>query len=255
MNVAAPARRAKATVGQAVNTALARGARSYPDPAMSRRGFVLQPGFLAADDIAAALADVARYADPANKETGVAGATVRDRADSQSRDLRVRQVTGVQGLSAVLAALARSGRIEQRMAELTGRDVMVGRYTVQIDWPDTSTKRGLHVDSHWPPTYKAFVYLTPVLSSANGPFSVIPGSHRDRVKKVRAVAGNYLRRRDPTDLDRAYSLGNAECLLGDAGTAIFADQRLAHAGWPGHTEGTRFMLVAYLYERSAARPR
>ena len=34
---------------------------------------------------------------------------------------------------------------------------------------------------------------------------------------------------------------------GGSGTAIFADQRLAHAGWPGHTDGTRFMIVAYLY--------
>lgn len=38
----------------------------------------------------------------------------------------------------------------------------------------------------------------------------------------------------------------AQCLVARPGTAIFADQRLAHAGWPGHTTGTRFMLVAYL---------
>jgi ectoine hydroxylase-related dioxygenase (phytanoyl-CoA dioxygenase family) len=120
---------------------------------------------------------------------------------------------------------------------------------VQIDWPDTETKRGLHVDSHWPPTYKTFIYLTPVTSPENGPFSVVPGSHRHRVKKVKAIAGNYLHHRLRTDLDFEYSLADARCLLGEPGTAIFADQRLAHAGWPGHTTGTRFMLVAYLYQR------
>lgn len=125
---------------------------------------------------------------------------------------------------------------------------------MQIDWPDTETKRGLHVDSHWPPTYKAFVYLTAVSEPANGPFSVVPGPHRDRVKKVKAVVGDYLHGRDRTDLDHEYSIEDARCLLGPPGTAIFADQRIAHAGWPGHTTGTRFMLVAYLYEAGVEPP-
>lgn len=236
------------TAGQAVNTALARRARSYPAARMARDGYVVQPNFLTASDAAAALADVARFGDRSVKRTWVPNTKLRDRADGQSRDLNVRQVSGAAHLSPTIRALMQSGRIEQTMQQLTGLALRIRRLAIQIDWPDTSTKRGLHVDSHWPPTYKTFIYLTPVATPENGPLAVVPGSHRDRAKKVAAIAGNCLRGRDCTDLDFAYSLRDTRCLLGAPGTAIFADQRLAHAGWPGHTSDVRFMLVAYLYE-------
>jgi hypothetical protein len=239
------------TAGQVVNTALARGAGSYPSADLARDGYVVQPGFLPAADTESALRDVERFADRAITETGVPGSRLSDRSSRQERDLNVRVLDGPQHLSPMLQRLAESGRIEETMTRLSGRRMAVGRMTVQIDWPDTETKRGLHVDSHWPATYKAFLYLTPVTGPENGPFSVVPGSHRHRIKKVKAVAGNYLHHRSRTDLDFEYTLEDARCLLGEPGTAIFADQRLAHAGWPGHTTGTRFMLVAYLYDQSA----
>ena len=239
------------SAGQVVNTALARGAGSYPSTDLARNGYVVQPGFLPPAEAEAALRDVQRFADRSITEIGVPGSRLSDRSSRQQRDLNVRVLDGPQHLSPVLRRLAESGRIEETMTGLTGRRMAVGRMTVQIDWPDTETKRGLHVDSHWPATYKAFLYLTPVTGPENGPFSVVPGSHRHRVKKVKAIAGNYLHHRSRTDLDFEYSLDDARCLLGEPGTAIFADQRLAHAGWPGHTTGTRFMLVAYLYDESA----
>ena len=232
---------------QVLNTARARDARSYPSSELARDGFAVRPGFLPAADAAAIRADLARFEARSLTKAGVAGVRLRDRADRQEIDQNVRQLTGAEHLSPGIDALLRSRRIEDTMSGLAGFDLAVGGMTVQIDWPDTRTKRGLHVDSHWPPTYKCFVYLTPVAGPENGPFSVVPGSHRDRFKKVRAIAGNYLHGRKPTDLDREYRLDDARCLLGDPGTAIFADQRLAHAGWPEHTTGTRLMLVAYLY--------
>jgi phytanoyl-CoA dioxygenase PhyH len=236
------------TAGQMVNTALARGAASYPSADLARDGYVIEPGFLPVADAESALRDVQRFADPSVTETGVPGSRLTDRSNRQQRDLNVRVLDGPQHLSPVLQRLVESRRIEETMTRLTGRRMAVGRLTVQIDWPDTETKRGLHVDSHWPATYKTFIYLTPVSGPENGPFSVVPGSHRHRIKKLKAIAGNYLHHRSRTDLDFEYSLDDARCLLGEPGTAIFADQRLAHAGWPGHTTGTRFMLVAYLYE-------
>jgi hypothetical protein len=236
------------TAGQMVNTALARGASSYPSADLARDGYVIEPGFLPVADAESALRDVERFADPNITETGVPGSRLTDRSNRQQRDLNVRVLDGPQHLSPVLQRLVDSKRIEETMTRLTDRRMAVGRLTVQIDWPDTETKRGLHVDSHWPATYKTFIYLTPVSGPENGPFSVVPGSHRHRIKKVKAIAGNYLHHRSRTDLDFEYSLDDARCLLGEPGTAIFADQRLAHAGWPGHTTRTRFMLVAYLYE-------
>ena len=246
--------RIRRVASQSANTVLATGARSYPSAALAANGFVVQPGFLPPDSVAAIMQDVGRFADRSIKETGVDRTHLRDRADKQEIDLNVRQLTGAQHLSRGINELYASGRIEATMSDLTGRQLAIGGMTVQIDWPDTRSKRGLHVDSHWPPTYKTFVYLTAVTGPENGPFSVVPGSHRDRLKKARAIAGNYLHHRKLTDLHAAYRISDATCLLGEPGTAIFADQRLAHAGWPGHTTGTRFMLVAYLYPRDVTAP-
>jgi hypothetical protein len=242
------------TATQIVNTFRAADARSYSSAEFARDGFVLSTGFIATDEAAAIANDLIRFENRAVKETGVAGAKLRDRADKQKIDQNVRQLTGAQHLSPGIDALLSSGRIERTMSELTGLELAVGGMTVQIDWPDTETKRGLHVDSHWPPTYKCFVYLTAVTGPENGPFSVVPGSHRHRLKKIKAIVGNYLHHRKLTDLDAEYRLQDARCLLGDPGTAIFADQRLAHAGWPGHTTRTRYMLVAYLYRPEIKAP-
>ena len=248
-------RDAARTARQVGSTALARRARGYPDPGFARDGYAVREAFLDPAAATAIRADLDRYADRAVTRTGVPGTILRDRAKRQSRDLNVRQLVGAERLSAGIDELTRSGRIEATIRALTGLRLTLGAMTVQIDWPDTETKRGLHVDSHWPPTYKAFVYLTPVTAPEYGPFSVVPGSHRHRVKKLKAIAGDLLAGRDHTDLDHEYDLADARCLLGGPGTAIFADQRLAHAGWPGHTTGTRFMLVAYLYEPGVTPPK
>jgi len=250
---AAARRVAKAGV-QLVNTARATGARGYRSPGFAADGYCIEPGFVDARAAAAILADVERFTDRAVTASGVDGVVLRDRAKRQQRDLNVRQLTHAEALSPTLGELLRSGRIERAFAGLTGRALRIGGITVQIDWPDTETKRGLHVDSHWPPTFKAFVYLTPVRSPANGPFCVVPGSHRHRVRKLRAIAGDYLTGRDHTDLDHEYSMDEAVPLLGEAGTSIFADQRLAHAGCPEHTTGTRVMAVAYLYDEGTRPP-
>jgi hypothetical protein len=127
----------------------------------------------------------------------------------------------------------------------------VGRVTVQVDWPDTETERGLHLDSYWPSTYEAFLYLTPVTGPENDPSP----SCRDRIAigstgSRRSPATSYTIDRGPTSTSST-PIEDARCLLGEPGTAIFADQRLAHASWPGQTTGTSFMLVAYFYDRSA----
>lgn len=77
---------------QAMNTALARGARSYPSAALARDGFVVHTDFFARSETVAMMADLQRFGDRAVRTTGVAGTMVRDRADRQSRDLNARQL-------------------------------------------------------------------------------------------------------------------------------------------------------------------
>lgn len=233
---------------QGVSVATARRARSYPCPAMAANGYVVREDFLDLVDVETAMAAFAPYRDRRTVSAPTPESRVVDRDRRDGRDQQVRQLMRAETVSPILGDLFRSGRIEATMGELTGRVLSMGGMTVQIDWPDTSTKRGLHVDSHWPPTYKSFIYLSDVPDPQHGPFSVVPGSHRHRIRKVRAVLADHRHHRPRTDVDFEYSLAEAHCLTGPPGTAIFADQRLAHAGWPGHTTGVRFMVVSYLYE-------
>ena len=237
-----------------MHTALASGSGRYPSAALARDGFVVQPQFLDADAAGRLREALSYLAERTVKSVPAAGVAVRDRADRQDRDLNVRQVLNVDRLDPGVSALIPSERIDAAMRAFTGRDVRLGSMTLQVDWPDTETKRGLHVDSHWPVTFKAFLYLTDVTEPANGPFAAVPGSHRHRLRKLAAIVHNAARRKKLTDLDGAYRLDEARCLTGAAGTAIFADQRLAHAGWPGHTTGTRLMLVGYFYDATVEVP-
>src|SRR5215213_4023364 len=115
------------TAGQVVNTALARGAGSYPSADLARDGYVVQPGFLPAADAESALHDVECFADRAIAETGVLGSRLSDRSSRQERDLNVRVLDGPQHLSPVLQRLVESGRIEETMSRLTGRRMGIGR--------------------------------------------------------------------------------------------------------------------------------
>ncbi len=118
------------TAAQAVNTALARGASSYPSIDMARDGYVIDPAFLSASDAESAMRDVERFADRSITETGVPGSKLTDRSNRQLRDLNVRVLDNPQHLCPVIQQLAESGRIEETMTRLTGRRMAVGRLTL-----------------------------------------------------------------------------------------------------------------------------
>ena len=87
------------------------------------------------------MTDLQGFGERTVRTTGVAGTKLRDRAVKQSRDLNVRQLVSAERLSPTIDALYRSGRVEQVVSGLTGLDLRVGGMTVQVDWPDTETKR------------------------------------------------------------------------------------------------------------------
>lgn len=169
------------------------------------------------------------------------------RSDGRSGlDLHVSQLMNAQGISDILFTLFTSGRIESVFNSRLKRPIRLRSLTIQEDQPDTSTKRGFHVDHLTPPTYKMFVYLTDVPTLAHGPYTVIPGSHRDILGKLVNVVGNRMRGRRATDMGLWYSLRRAVPILGTAGATIISCQTIAHRGWPRQTAARRVMLVAYL---------
>jgi hypothetical protein len=96
--------------------------------------------------------------------------------------------------------------------------------------------------------YKAFIYLNDVLDvDADGPYTVIPRSHKDIGRKVFNLMVNFFRSWVPLDnMDFLYPDTKKHAILGKAGTGILSCQALAHKGWHNHTTNKRYVLILYL---------
>ena len=74
----------------------------------------------------------------------------------------------LQNLDEKANELYSSKKIEKLFLNRINEDLFIRSISIQIDKPDTSTKRSWHVDNTAPASYKAFVYLTDVLHENNG---------------------------------------------------------------------------------------
>ena len=105
--------------------------------------------------------------------------------------------------------------------------------------------RDFHADTY-SGKFKSFLYLTDVPDEAHGPFSYIPGSHRQStVKKKSTALVNRVRDRPATDA-AFYSTGDAETFTAPRGTLIVANQAGYHRGTP-QEPGHERMLVTTAY--------
>lgn len=133
-----------------------------------------------------------------------------------------------------------------------GLDLCVASYTIQLDLPDTETKRPFHTDG-FQVNYKLFIYLNDVPELHNGPYSVIPGSHRNYLSKWRNLLNNLLSGNpSPDDMKIGFSDDDTVSVTGEAGTAILSCQALAHKGWQGHSKARRYVLIVYLRAKERA---
>lgn len=219
---------------------------------LAREGFLVVPQLLPTSECEA----LVEFARPVVAEQAKGSARSRMLAEnawvvstdpSQARyDHRLTRMMNAHHLNPLLARLAQERRFEELFEAQLGRRVLLRTVSIQVDEPDTVSKRGWHVDTYTPPTLKAFVYLTDVPDSEHGPYTVIPGSHRHLGRKLANRAINTISGRPATDLPLGYRNRDARLFTEPAGTAILSVQSLAHRGWPTHTKGTRFMIVAYL---------
>lgn len=161
-------------------------------------------------------------------------------------DTKVSQVMNAHLLEPTLAKMAADRVFEVLFEKRLDIAISLETISIQIDEPDTRTKRGFHVDRLSPPSFKAFVYLTDVIDPTAGPYTVIPCSHKHVLRKAANTIYDLSKGLHHTDQPIFYSDTSARCLTGEKGTCILSSQQLAHKGWHDHRCKTRYMVVAYL---------
>ena len=176
------------------------------------------------------------------------------RKELQVMDMQVQQIFNAQELDEKLSHLFHSRIIEEMFERQIGERLQLQSITIQVDNLDTKTKRGFHSDKVTPPVYKAFIYLNDVIDYGDGPYTVIPGSHRHTVRKIL----NYLycwvitslsKRNSGWKIDDRrlfYSDKQSVSIFEKAGTLIISNQQIAHKGWQKHDINKRYALVCYL---------
>ena len=167
------------------------------------------------------------------------------RGEGGGRDTHVSQVMNAQDLDAGLATLLESGRLQSLLTERLGGDVVIESITLQFDGIDTQTKRGFHIDRFTPPNFKVFVYLNDVLLPGDGPYTVVPRSHRHVARKLLNAVVNEVRGRPLTDMNHFYCDPKSVSMFGEKGTSILSIQTMVHKGWHHQDLQSRIVLIAY----------
>ena len=102
--------------------------------------------------------------------------------------------------------------------------------------------RGLHADNHTKDQYKAFIYLTDVLSDLDGPYCYVPDSHLASINRYKCIISNYFNNRSLTN----YSTKKHEVKMLKAkaakGALIISNQNGAHRGWPQGKNNQRALI-------------
>lgn len=177
------------------------------------------------------------------------------RKDIRDGDKSVQQIMNAQEVDSKLLQLFDSHVIEQMFEQRTNEKLKLQSITLQVDDLDTQSKRGFHTDGITPTVYKAFIYLNDVDDYGDGPYTVVPGSHRHLFRKiinylygwvitVLSKATTYNRKLD--DMKLFYSDKQSVSIFGKAGTLIISNQQLAHKGWQQHDRNKRYALICYL---------
>jgi ectoine hydroxylase-related dioxygenase (phytanoyl-CoA dioxygenase family) len=161
-------------------------------------------------------------------------------------DKKTWQIFNVQDIDDSVAELCRSGRIEELFRKRTGWPVNLQSCTIQVSSPEAMARQPWHVDEYSPPSFKAFVYLTDVSDPKYGPYSVVPGSHLNVMRKWRARCLDEIVDLQYAQMELEYKTGEATPLVGEKGDCLISAMTLVHAGWPLHSERTRYVVVFYL---------
>lgn len=231
--------------GVTENLAARRFWSAIPENRFTTDGFEVVEGFLDPDECAR----LVRLADeslpgPSRHIEGNCYTWVKSEA-AHGRNRGVRELLNVNEIDNGVADLMASRAIQDLFAERLGRPVELLGFGIQFDDIDTTSKRGLHVDNLFPPQFKAFIYLNDVEDNGDGPYTIIPGSHRWFFRKFVNDVVNACTtgaRRDMRVLVRQTQM---RTVLAPAGTLILSTQDAIHKGWSDHWRRPRHALIAY----------
>jgi hypothetical protein len=112
-------------------------------------------------------------------------------------------------------------------------------------YKNVDTPRCLHCDTLRKPLFKAFILLTPV-SYADGPYAVIPGSHRSYFRKYFSLLANIFSNSDlgTDNYDMTlFSSDESLLLLGLPGFSFITDQSAVHGDLPCISSSYKASLV------------
>lgn len=216
------------------------------DTALYDKGYKQLDGFLSASDCDRIIATFNKaLIEELPEENTDAYIVSRRFSDRSAYDRNVYQLMNFQGIDPEFQRKHERIILSLFKDEL-GLDLCVASYTVQLDVPDTKTKRPFHMDG-FGVNYKLFVYLNDVLKMEDGPYTVIPGSHRMMGRKwVNLVLNLFSGNPTSDDMRYLHNDYDAHSFLAPKGTGIMSCQSLAHKGWQDHCGEQRYVLVVYL---------
>jgi hypothetical protein len=236
-----------ATLGGSVRGNL-RGRRFWSHTPVNRftvDGYEVVPGFLDPTECArlVQLAD-SHLTGPSHRISGAAYTWVKSEA-GHGRNRNVRELLNANEIDEGLADLLASRRIQDLFGDRLGQRVELLGFGIQVDDIDTSSKRGFHVDGLFPLQLKAFVYLNDVSEPGDGPYTIVPGSHRWFVRKFVNDVVNAITSGARRDMRWFVDDRQAVTVLAPAGTLILSTQDAIHKGWSDQWRQRRTALIAY----------
>jgi len=221
--------------------------RKLPNTEFNKDGLLIIDNFLPDEDCDL-LVELGKKSIDSNSKSGLIADDVylNIRADAaDGRDTKVKQIFNFDKFSEKLGQSFMT-KLSETFEKNLGEEVVIKTCTLQVDDPDTKTKRSWHTDKNPPPNFKAFVYLTDVENENQGPYCAIKGSHRWKYRRILNVIFNLLTN-SPKLTDMHHMVGNRnDHYLAKKGTLVLSTQTLFHRGSPMHSEKTRYMLITYI---------
>lgn len=215
-----------------------------PENAFTTRGYEIIPDFLPRDECRrlVQLADGIPK-DRSRRLGGNCHVWVKSDA-SHGRNSQVQEILNVNDIDVSVDRLMRSGVIQDLYAERLAEAVEMPGMSLQIDGIDARTKRDFHVDTLYPPLFKAFIYLTDVEEDGDGPYTIVPRSHRHFGRKLLNDLVNAATTAARRDMHH-FGTGSAEKILAPAGTLILSTQDAVHKGWTEQSRRWRYALIGH----------
>lgn len=157
-------------------------------------------------------------------------------------DKKTSSIFNFQDLDERVNAFFNSGIAEEIFFKRVGKRAILQSIVVYISQAEGFFRQPLHVDG-FGNNFKLFISLSDLATPEQGPFSVVPGSHLHVMRRWRARTLNDLHNIKNYQMEAEYDYMEAIPLTLEQGHGVLASVTTAHAGWPFHTKGARYLLV------------